>query len=206
MVCFLIDFLLLHRFNITKNVIMNTREYYVDLLNKHIENPKMIAHCRASEAVLRAMAKRFGEDEEVWGIAGLLHDIDVEWTDGDSKRHALEGAELLKSEGLPDEAVDAIMMHNEMATGKERTTLFQHALAAGETITGLVFATALVYPDKKIGSVKPKSIVKRMKEKAFAASVNRETIMECEKIGIPISEFAVLSLDALKPIAEELGF
>jgi putative nucleotidyltransferase with HDIG domain len=206
MVCFLIDFLLLHRFNITKNVIMNTREYYVDLLNKHIENPKMIAHCRASEAVLRAMAKRFGEDEEVWGIAGLLHDIDVEWTDGDSKRHALEGAELLKSEGLPDEAVDAIMMHNEMATGKERTTLFQHALAAGETITGLVFATALVYPDKKIGSVKPKSIVKRMKEKAFAASVNRETIMECEIIGIPISEFAVLSLDALKPIAEELGF
>jgi len=185
--------------------IMNTREYYVDLLSKHIKNPKMIAHCRASEAVLRAMAKHFGE-EEVWGIAGLLHDIDVEWTEGDSKRHALEGAEMLKSEGLPDEAIDAIMMHNEMATGKDRATLFQHALAAGETITGLIFATALVYPDRKIGSVKPKSIVKRMKEKAFAASVNRDTIMECEKIGIPINEFAVLSLDALKPIAEELGF
>lgn len=185
---------------------MNTREYYIDLLHKHIKNPKMIAHCLASEAVLRALAKRFGEDEDMWGIAGLLHDIDVEWTEADSKRHALEGAEMLKGEGLPDEAVDAIMMHNEMATGRDRATLFQHALAAGETITGLVFATALVYPDKKIGSVKPKSIVKRMKEKAFAASVNRDTIMECEKIGIPISEFAVLSLDALKPIAEELGF
>lgn len=185
---------------------MNSREYYINLLNKHIKNPKMIAHCLASEAVMRALARRFGEDEDVWGIAGLLHDIDVEWTEGDSKRHALEGAELLKNEGLPDDAVDAIMMHNEMATGKDRTTLFQHALAAGETITGLVFATALVYPDKKIGSVKPKSIVKRMKEKAFAASVNRDTILECEKIGIPINEFAVLSLDALKPIAEELGF
>ncbi len=185
---------------------MNTRDYYIDLLNKHITNPKMIAHCLASEAVLMALARRFGEDEQKWGIAGLLHDIDVEWTEGDSNRHALEGAELLRNEGLPNDAVDAIMMHNEMATGKDRTTQFQHALAAGETITGLIFATALVYPDKKIASVKPKSVVKRMKEKAFAASVNRDTIMECEKIGIPIADFAELSIEALKPIAEELGF
>jgi putative nucleotidyltransferase with HDIG domain len=185
---------------------MKTREQYLNLLYQHIKNPKMIAHSLASEAVLRALAKRFGEDEDVWGIAGLMHDIDVEFTEGDSKRHALEGADLLKAEGLPDDAVDAIRMHNEMATGLDRSTRFQHALAAGETITGLIFATALVYPDKKITSVKTKSIVKRMKEKAFAASVNRETIMECEKIGIPINEFAEISLEALKPIAEELGF
>jgi putative nucleotidyltransferase with HDIG domain len=185
---------------------MKSREYYLELLHQHIKNPKMIAHCLASEAVLRALAKRFGEDEEVWGIAGLMHDIDVEFTNGDSKRHALEGADLLMAEGLPNDAVDAIRMHNEMATGLERSTRFQHALAAGETITGLVFATALVYPDKKIGSVKTKSIVKRMKEKAFAASVNRDTIMECENIGIPIGEFAELSIEALKPIEKELGF
>lgn len=185
---------------------MKVREYYLDLLNKNIKNPKMIAHCLASEAVLRALAKRFNEDENIWGIAGLLHDIDVEFTEGDSMRHGLEGADLLKAEGLPNDAVDAIRMHNEEATGKERETLFQHALAAGETITGLIFATALVYPDKKISSVKPKSVVKRMKQKAFAASVNRGTIMECEKIGIPINEFAELSLEALKPIAKELGF
>ncbi|HCX99081.1 MAG TPA: hydrolase [Bacteroidales bacterium] len=185
---------------------MRAREYYLDLLNKNIKNPKMIAHSLASEAVLRALAKRFDENEYVWGIAGLLHDIDVEFTEGDSMRHGLEGADLLKAEGLPNDAVDAIRMHNEEATGKERETLFQHALAAGETITGLIFATALVYPDKKIASVKSKSIVKRMKQKAFAASVNRETIMECEKIGIPIDEFTELSLEALKPIAEELGF
>ena len=166
----------------------------------------MIAHSLASEAVLRALAKRFGEDEEVWGIAGLLHDIDVEITEADPKRHALVGADMLKNEDLPEEAIDAIRMHNEMATGLERSTKFQHALAAGETITGLIFATALVYPDKKISSIKTKSVVKRMKEKAFAASVNRETIMECEKIGIPISEFAELSIEALKPIEKELGF
>lgn len=166
----------------------------------------MVAHSLASEAVLRALAKRFGEDEEVWGIAGLLHDIDVEITEADPKRHALVGADMLKNEDLPEEAVDAIRMHNEMATGLERSTKFQHALAAGETITGLIFATALVYPDKKISSIKTKSVVKRMKEKAFAASVNRETIMECEKIGIPIGEFAELSIEALKPIEKELGF
>jgi len=96
-------------------------------------------------------------------------------------------------------------MHNEMATGKERTTEFQHALAAGETITGLITATALVYPDKKIAPVKVKSITKRMKQKAFAASVKRENIMECEKIGIPLNEFAELALNAMKKIDDVLG-
>lgn len=184
---------------------MKTRDYYIDLLNKHISNPKMIAHCIASEAVLKALAHKLGEDENVWGFAGLLHDIDVEITNGDSKKHALVGAEMLTNE-LPPEAVDAIKMHNEHATGLPRTTKFQYALAAGETITGLIFATALVYPDKKIESVKVKSVTKRMKEKLFAASVNRETILECEKIGIPIDEFVDISLAALRPIAAELGF
>lgn len=185
---------------------MKTREYYLELLNKHIKNPKMIAHCLASEAVLRTLAHRFGEDEEIWGIAGLLHDIDVEITNGDSLRHGPVGAEMLKTEGLPSDVVRAVFLHNEKATGEKRSTIFQHALAAGETITGLIFAVALVYPDKKISSVKTKSVVKRMKEKLFAASVNRETIMECETIGIPIDEFASLSLDALRPIEGELGF
>ena len=92
-----------------------------------------------------------------------------------------------------------------MATGKERTTVFQHALAAGETITGLIMATAMVYPDKKLASVKTKSITKRMKEKAFAASVNRETILECELIGIPINDFAEMALTAMQEISDELG-
>jgi predicted hydrolase (HD superfamily) len=96
-------------------------------------------------------------------------------------------------------------MHNEVSAGKERSTKFQHALAAGETITGLIFATTYVYPDRKLTSVKPKSVIKRMKEKIFAASVRRETIMECEKIGIPIEEFAALSVQAMLPIAGEIG-
>lgn len=185
---------------------MKSRAYYIEILHKNIANPKMIAHCLASEAVLRTLARKFNENEDIWGLAGLLHDIDVEQTSSDPKLHSLVGAEMLAQEDFPSEAVDAIRMHNEYATGLKRTTRFQHALAAGETITGLIFATAMVYPDKRIASVKPKSVVKRMKEKAFAASVNRDTIMECEKIGIPIDEFAELSVDALKPIAQELGF
>lgn len=187
-------------------IIMKSRDYYFELLKQHIKNPKMIAHSLASEAVLRALALRFGEDEEVWGIAGLLHDIDSEIVNADSTRHGLVGAEMLKSEGLPDEAIEAIRMHNETATGKNRSSLFEHALAAGETITGLIFAVALVYPDKKISSVKVKSVVKRMKEKIFAASVNRETILECETLGIPIDEFTELSLNALSPVEAQLGF
>ncbi len=136
----------------------------------------------------------------------MLHDIDVEVTNGDSYRHGLEAVEILKKEDLPADAVEAILLHNEKATGQKRSSVFHHALAAGETITGLIFAVALVYPDKKISSVKTKSVVKRMKEKLFAASVNRETIMECESIGFSIDEFAELSLQALKPIETELGF
>lgn len=185
---------------------MKSREYYLELLNKNIKNPKMVAHCLASEAVMRALAKRFGEDENMWGMAGLLHDIDVEVTEGDSLRHGPEGAELLRKEELPDEAVEAVLLHNEKATDIKRDKLFHHALAAGETITGLIFAVALVYPDKKISSVKTKSVVKRMKEKLFAASVNRDAIMECEKIGIPIDEFAALAIGALAPIENDLGF
>jgi uncharacterized protein len=185
---------------------MKNREYYLDLLNKNIKNQKMIAHSLASEAVMRKLAAKLGEDQDLWGIAGLLHDIDVEITAGDSKRHSIIGAEMLVSEGLPPELTDVVKMHNEMATGMERSTRFQHALAAGETITGLIFATALVYPEKKISSVKVKSVVKRMKEKLFAASVNRETIMECEKIGISLEELVELSLEALQPIEKELGF
>lgn len=173
-------------------------------LNQHIKSPNMIKHCLASKAVLEALALRLNKDQVEWGIAGLLHDIDVEITQGDPYRHGPYAVTLLEGM-LSDEAIDAIVMHNEMATGKERTSVFQHALAAGETITGLIMATAMVYPDKKLASVKTKSITKRMKEKAFAASVKRENILECELIGIPLEEFAELSLLAMQKISDELG-
>lgn len=181
------------------------RDEALELLLQHVKNQKMIYHCLSSEAVLRSLARKLGRDEDKWALAGLLHDIDVEVTHADPKTHSLRARELLADYDLDEDILDAISMHNEMATGKPRETEFQHALAAGETITGLIYATALVYPDKKIAPVKPKSIVKRMKQKAFAASVNRDIIMECENIGIPLQEFAEISLDAMKGIAGEIG-
>lgn len=183
---------------------MISHENALKLLNQHIHNANMIKHCLASEAVLRAIALKLNENPEEWGLAGLLHDIDVEVTNADPYKHGPHAEGMLDGL-LSPVAINAISMHNEVATGKERTTVFQHALAAGETITGLIMATALVYPDKKLASVKTKSITKRMKEKAFAASVNRETILECELIGFPIEVFAEMALSAMQEISVELG-
>lgn len=181
------------------------RDMALERLKEHVKNEKTIVHCLASEAVMRSLARRLGEDEDRWGLTGLLHDIDVEVTNADPHVHALKAEELLEDFGFDEEMLDAIRMHNDEATGRSRTTRFQHALAAGETITGLIYATALVYPDKKIASVKYKSVRKRMKEKAFAASVKRDHILECEKIGIPLDEFIQLSVDAMRDISDQLG-
>lgn len=180
------------------------REGALKLLNKHIKNPNMLKHCYASEAVMKALAKRLGEDKEKWALAGLLHDLDVEIVNNDLSVHGLKTAEILTEKGVDPEIIDAIKMHNEKAHGKKRNTRFHYALACGETITGLIVATALVYPDKKLASVKAKSIIKRMKKKAFARSVDRNIILECEKIGIPLNEFCQLALNAMQEIASVL--
>lgn len=182
-----------------------TRDHAFELLKNYVKSDKMIIHSLSSEAVLKAIARRLGRDEDKYGLAGLLHDIDVEITNADPKTHGLKSAEILRENNIDDEIIDAISMHNEEATGTERQTEFQFALAAGETITGLIYATALVYPDRKIENVKYKSVTKRMKEKAFAASVKRENILECEKIGIPLPEFVQISVDAMREISSEIG-
>ena len=183
---------------------MISREEALVLLKENVKSENMLKHSFASEAVLRGIAKKLGKNEEEYGIAGLLHDIDVEITKADPFTHGPFAEKLLKGK-INDDMLDAIIMHNEVATGKERSTQFQHALAAGETITGLITATTLVYPDKKIASVKPKSVTKRMNQKAFAASVKRENILECEKIGIPLEEFVEISINSMAEISGVLG-
>ncbi|MBN2439609.1 MAG: HDIG domain-containing protein [Deltaproteobacteria bacterium] len=181
------------------------RDEAEELLKRYVKSERMLDHSIASEAVLRALARRLGRDEEKWGLAGLLHDIDIEVVEGDLARHGLEAVRILTEAGIDPEIVDAVKMHNEAVCGAARSTEFQHALAAGETVTGLIVATAFVYPDRKIASVKVKSITKRMKEKAFAASVKRENILECEKIGLPLDEFVEISLAGMRGIAGRIG-
>ncbi len=182
-----------------------TREKALELLHEYVKKENMINHCLASEAVMMALARRLGKDEEKWGMAGLLHDIDVEVTNADAKTHGQVAIEILRKAGVDEDIIDAISLHNEESASLPRSSMLHHALAAGETITGLITATTLVYPEKKLYAVKSKSVVKRMKEKAFAASVKRENILECELIGLPIAEFAELSVNAMKEVADQIG-
>jgi len=182
-----------------------TRSEALELLRQYIKNGNMVKHCLAAEAVMRALATRLDEDRELWAMAGLLHDLDVELTNADLNVHGLKTVEILEAHGVDPRIVTAVKRHNEQAHDEKRSSVLDHALAAGETVTGLIIATALVYPDKKLASVKPKSIVKRMKEKAFARSVDRDIIRECESIGIPLPEFAEISLKAMQSVSDDLG-
>ena len=181
------------------------RESALCLMREYLKKDNLRKHSLATEAVMRAMAKRLGYDEDSWGIAGLLHDLDYEQTYDNPSIHGLKTAEILEEKGADPNIIQAIKAHNAEALGLERRSDFDCALTCAECITGLIVATTLVYPDKRIASVKSKSIIKRMKQKEFARNVSRELIQECEKVGIPLAEFAELSLNAMKGIGEELG-
>jgi putative nucleotidyltransferase with HDIG domain len=182
---------------------MITRDRALKLLHENLKTENLRKHCLASGAVMKAVAQKLGQPAEDWEILGLLHDMDLDKVGNDMKKHALVAAEMLEKEDLKDEYLHAIKAHNE-ETGFKRESTLDHALAASESITGLIVACALVYPDKKISSVKVKSIKKRMKEKGFARSVSRENIRECEKIGIELPEFIEISLQAMSQIQDQL--
>ncbi len=182
-----------------------SREEAVQLLKENVGNENLIKHCLATEAILTKMAQRLGEDAEEWGITGLLHDLDFESTKDSPAQHTNKTIELLTEKGFREDALLAVREHNAEGLGIPRQSKFGIALACSETITGLVVATALVYPDKKLASVKPRSIRKRMGESAFARNVNRDIVRECERIGVPLDEFIELSLTAMQGIASQLG-
>lgn len=182
-----------------------SREEALGLLREHVQNENLVKHCLATEAIMRKMAARLGEDPEKWGLTGLLHDLDFEVTQDSPREHTKKTVEILRGKGFPEDSLQAIREHNAEALGIARQSRFGIALACSETVTGLVVATALVYPDKKLASVKPKSVRKRMRETAFARKVNREIIRECERIGVPLDEFVELSLGAMQDIADQLG-
>ena len=181
-----------------------TRMEALDLVRATLKSQHLINHSLAAEAVLRAAARRLGTDEEKWGLAGLLHDLDSE-SKPDLASHTTDTVAILKEKGVDPEIIEAIRLHNLTAwPGEQRSAIFHYALAAGETITGLIVAAALVIPEKKLALVKAKSVQKRFKEKAFARGADREIIAECELAGIPLADFCQLSLTAMQEIAGEI--
>ncbi len=186
---------------------MITRSEALDLLKRYLRDEKMVKHCIAVEAIMRALAKRLGRDEELWGLVGLLHDIDYDVTNRDLSRHGLEATNILRGL-LPEEALKAIACHNEN-TGVEPETeegkTMCIALRAADHMSGLIVATALVMPNKKIEEIKLSTLKRKFKSKDFARGVKRERILGIEKLGIPLDEFMQLALEAMKGIARELG-
>lgn len=182
-----------------------SREEALELLFEYVKGENLRKHCLASEAVMKELAENLGRDVHKWAITGLLHDLDAEKTEGDPEQHGLLTARIMKQKNMDEDMIRAVIRHNDMAEDRKRETELDHALAAAETITGTITATTLVYPDKKLASVKPKSVAKRMKQKGFAASVNRDNIMECEKIGLSLQQFILIAMDGMKKISDDLG-
>ena len=181
-----------------------TREEALDSIKANIENENLIKHMLATEAIMRALARRLDEGEEEWGLTGLLHDIDMELTEGDMNTHSRLGADLAKELGASEPVAHAILCHNP-AHGIPLETKLDKALFCVDPLTGLIIAAALVRPDKKLAGVEARSVRKRFKEKSFAAGVNREQISQCAKIGLELDEFIELGLEAMKEIADDLG-
>ena len=182
-----------------------------ELFEKYLKEDTNKMHSIESMAIMRALAKHFKEDEEKWGIVGLLHDVDWELTKDDTNQHCIKAVDILKSGGATDFMIETVQSHCYDAMGpqelrdKKRTKRIEYALAAAETLTGLIIASALMQPDKKLASVKLSSLKKKFKTKKFAANCNRDIMMECEKIGLGIDEFLEIGLSALQGISDELG-
>ena len=181
-----------------------TRKEALESVKANVENENLIKHMLATEAIMRALARRLGEDEEEWGLTGLLHDIDMELSEGDMATHSKLGADLVLEMGASEAMAHAILCHNG-AHGIPRETKLDKALFCADPLTGLIIAVALVRPDKKLAGVEAKSVRKKFKEKSFAAGANREQISQCGEIGLELDDFLQLGLEAMQGIAADLG-
>ncbi len=180
------------------------REEALDSIRANVENGNLIKHMLATEAIMRALARHFGEDEVEWGLTGLLHDIDVELTNNDMNSHSKLGADLARELGASEAMAHAILAHNQRHGAPLETTL-DKALFCTDPLTGLIVAATLVRPDKKLAGLELSSIKKKFKEKSFAAGASREQMARCVDIGMELDEFIGLGLEAMKGIAEDLG-
>jgi putative nucleotidyltransferase with HDIG domain len=182
---------------------MNRKEV-IDSVRENVENQNLVKHMLAAEAVMRAVARRLGDDEEEWGLTGLLHDIDVELTAGDMSAHSKLGADLARELGARETMAHAILCHNQ-AHGVPCESRLDKGLFCADPLTGLITAAALVRPDKKLAGLTAQSVLKRFKEPRFAAAVDREQIASCHELGLELGEFIELGLKAMQAIAAGLG-
>ena len=183
---------------------MLTREKALGLVKESASKKNIVYHMIAVEAVMRGLARHFGEDEDIWGLTGLLHDIDYEKIGDAWEKHGILAEEVLKSM-VSEDVIRAIKAHNFERTGVTPESRMEKALIAADAISGLLVACALVMPSKKLAEVRVKTIMKKFKDKDFARGAHRERILFCEKIGVPRDKFFEIALDGLQNYAPEIG-
>ncbi|MBD3282622.1 MAG: HDIG domain-containing protein [Candidatus Portnoybacteria bacterium] len=180
------------------------REQALQLVKEKIQNKNLIKHCLAVEICMKELAEHFNEDKQEWALAGLLHDIDYEETKDDPEKHSIIGSQELKEKGLSKEICEAVKTHNEMH-GIEPQTKMGKALLCVDPMTGLIVASTLVLPSKKIQDLTTENILNRYKENSFARGANREIIAKCSDIGLSLEEFSEKCLKAMQSISDDLG-
>ncbi len=180
------------------------RQKVLDDLSQYVKGDMLMRHLLAVEAAMRAYARHFGEDEERWGIAGLVHDFDWEIVPT-LEQHPEYGAEILRGLGYPNDIVRAVLTHGEHLDIK-RETLMEHMVFACDELSGFIRAVTLVRPNKSLDEVTPRSVIRKMKDKAFAKDVNRDDIVNgAAAAGLDFEEHISFVIDSLKPIAGRLG-
>ena len=186
---------------------MKTREDALQLVTEFTFNPNLVKHMLAVEAAMRAYARRFGENEELWATVGLVHDFDYEQNpDLSVEGHPVTGSKIMRERDWPEEIIRAVLSHASEYTGVPRETQMEKALYAVDELTGLITAVALVRPSKSIHDVKLRSVRKKWKDKAFAAGVDRQEIEKAaDDLGIELWEHVGSVLEAMQGIAGELG-
>jgi len=183
---------------------MLKREEALELVRRNVTKRTILYHMLAVEAIMRNVASHLKEDEDLWGLTGLVHDIDYEKTEATPERHATLAEQILKNT-VPEEVRRAIKAHNFQHTTVVPETSMEKALIASDAISGLLVACALVMPSKKLNDVKVETVTKKFKDKDFARGADRKRILLCEDIGIPKEKFFKIALNGLKNVATELG-
>lgn len=176
----------------------------LSLVKKHVKNKNLIKHMIATEAVMGALARHFGEDENLWRLAGLIHDLDYDQTVDQPEQHGLVAAQMLQEMNFPEEIIKATRSHNE-ALGYLRESRMEKALYAADPVTGLIVAAALIHPDKKMSAIDAHFVLNRFGEKHFARGANRDQIKSCSELGLELEQFVGLSLSAMQEASGELG-
>jgi putative nucleotidyltransferase with HDIG domain len=178
------------------------REKALELVKEHLKKDNLVKHCLAVEACMREFAEKFGEDVEKWGLTGLLHDLDYQYTVDDPDNHTLKTAAMLAEYNLDEDILHAIKAHNAKASLDSKMDI---ALYTIDPTSGFIIACALMHPSKKLENVNLKRMRKRFKEKSFAKGANRDQMRECVKMEVELDDFLVSCLSAMQKIAPQLG-